>query len=97
MGQSWKDATARVPAQNGLITSKAKNAHMVKQVGRGFGPSERMTVDFSSLDQSTFNIVGGESGQPFSPALSRPLGRLVQQQDVSAGVLRCGRARDENA
>jgi len=57
LGQSWKDATARVPAQNGLITSKAKNAHMVKQVGRGFGPSERMTVDFSSLDQSTFNIV----------------------------------------
>ncbi len=39
----------------------------VKQVGRGFGPSERMTVDFSNLDSSTFNIVLGESGQPFSP------------------------------
>ncbi len=39
----------------------------VKQVGRGFGPSERMTVDFSNLDASTFNIVLGESGQPFSP------------------------------
>jgi penicillin amidase len=41
--------------------------YTVKQVGRGFGPSERMTVDFSNLDESTFNIVLGESGQPFSP------------------------------
>jgi penicillin G amidase len=41
--------------------------YTVKQVGRGFGPSERMTVDFSNLDASTFNIVQGESGQPFSP------------------------------
>ena len=39
----------------------------VKQVGRGFGPSERMTVDFSNLDGSTFNLVQGESGQLFSP------------------------------
>jgi len=39
----------------------------VKQVGRGFGPSERMTVDFSNLDASTFNVVQGESGQLFSP------------------------------
>jgi penicillin amidase len=41
--------------------------YTVKQVGRGFGPSERMTVDFSNLDGSTFNIVEGESGQLFSP------------------------------
>ena len=40
--------------------------YTVKQVGRGFGPSERMTVDFSNLDASTFNLVLGESGQPFS-------------------------------
>ena len=39
----------------------------VKQVGRSFGPSERMTVDFSNIDASTFNIVIGESGQIFSP------------------------------
>ena len=39
----------------------------VKQVGRHFGPSERMTVDFSNLDHSHFNIVLGESGQLFSP------------------------------
>jgi len=49
----------RVPQSGGGYT--------VKQVGRGFGPSERMTVDFSNLDASTFNIVLGESGQPFSP------------------------------
>jgi penicillin G amidase len=41
--------------------------YTVKQVGRGFGPSERMTVDFANLDASSFNIVLGESGQPFSP------------------------------
>jgi penicillin amidase len=41
--------------------------YTVKQVGRGFGPSERMTVDFSNLDNSTFNLVEGESGQAFSP------------------------------
>ena len=39
----------------------------VKQVGRTFGPSERMTVDFSDLDHSTMNIVAGESGDLFSP------------------------------
>lgn len=39
----------------------------VKQVGRTFGPSERLTVDFSDLDQSTLNIVIGQSGNPLSP------------------------------
>jgi len=41
-------------------------SYTVKQVGRTFGPSERMTVDFSDLDASTFNLVIGESGQVFS-------------------------------
>ena len=41
--------------------------YTVKQVGRSFGPSERMTVDFSNLDASTFNVVIGESGQVSSP------------------------------
>ncbi|HMC31580.1 MAG TPA: penicillin acylase family protein, partial [Candidatus Angelobacter sp.] len=49
------------------IKPQSGGGYTVKQVGRGFGPSERMTVDFSNLDQSTFNIVLGESGQPFSP------------------------------
>ena len=39
----------------------------VKQVGLGFGPSERLTVDFSNLDQSRLNIVTGESGNFLSP------------------------------
>lgn len=42
-------------------------SYTVKQVGRTFGPSERMTVDFSHLDSSHFNIVLGESGQFLSP------------------------------
>jgi penicillin G amidase len=43
------------------------DGYTVKQVGRSFGPSERLTVDFSDLDQSTLNIVTGESGDIFSP------------------------------
>ena len=39
----------------------------VKQVGPGFGPSERLTVDFANLDASTLNIVTGESGNFASP------------------------------
>ncbi|MBV9608407.1 MAG: penicillin acylase family protein, partial [Acidobacteria bacterium] len=39
----------------------------IKQVGRVFGPSERMTVDLADLDSSTMNLVTGESGQLFSP------------------------------
>jgi penicillin amidase len=47
--------------------SQSGGTYTVKQVGRHFGPSERMTVDFSDLDHSHFNIVLGESGQLFSP------------------------------
>ena len=39
----------------------------VKQVGHTFGPSERLTVDFSDLDHTTLNIVLGQSGNPLSP------------------------------
>ncbi len=37
----------------------------VKQVSAHFGPSERLTVDFSDLDNSTLNISNGESGNIF--------------------------------
>ncbi len=49
------------------IQPQSGGGYTVKQVGRRFGPSERMTVDFSNLDSSHFNIVTGESGQLFSP------------------------------
>jgi len=39
----------------------------VKQVGRSFGPSERFTADLANLDQSTLNLVLGESSNPASP------------------------------
>ncbi|HEU5351705.1 MAG TPA: penicillin acylase family protein [Terracidiphilus sp.] len=39
----------------------------VKQVGRSFGPSQRFTMDWSNIDQSTEDIVLGESGNPLSP------------------------------
>jgi penicillin G amidase len=34
----------------------------VKQVGRGFGPSERATWNFADFDKSRLNLVTGESG-----------------------------------
>jgi penicillin amidase len=49
------------------LQPQSGGTYTVKQVGRHFGPSERMTVDFSNLDGSRFNIVLGESGQLFSP------------------------------
>ena len=39
----------------------------VKQVAATFGPSERLTVDLSNLDNSTLNLVIGQSGNPLSP------------------------------
>jgi penicillin amidase len=39
----------------------------VKQVDRAFGPSQRFTIDWSSPDAATENIVMGESGDPLSP------------------------------
>ncbi len=37
----------------------------VKQAGKQFGPSERFTADMADLDDSTLNIVNGESGNIF--------------------------------
>jgi penicillin amidase len=48
------------------VVKQSGDSWTVKQVGRSFGPSERMTVDFANLDQSTLNIVTGQSGQLFS-------------------------------
>ncbi len=39
----------------------------VKQTTQHIGPSMRMVVDFSNMDDSLQNIVLGESGQPLSP------------------------------
>ena len=39
----------------------------VKAVGRGFGPSERITWNFANFDESTLNLVTGESGIFLSP------------------------------
>jgi penicillin G amidase len=37
----------------------------VKQVGKQFGPSERFTANMADLDNSTLNIVNGQSGNIF--------------------------------
>ena len=41
------------------------NGLTIKQAGEHFGPSERFTADLSDLDNSTLNIVNGESGNLF--------------------------------
>ncbi len=43
------------------------NGNTVKQVGRTFGPSQRLTVDFANLDGTNLNITTGESGNIYSP------------------------------
>ncbi|RXH56059.1 penicillin acylase family protein [Granulicella sibirica] len=56
----------RVPIGTG-IQPQSGDGTTVKQVGRTFGPSQRLTVDLSNLDESTLNIVLGQSGDPASP------------------------------
>ena len=43
------------------------STYTVKAVGRGFGPSERLTWNLANFDESTLNVVTGESGIFLSP------------------------------
>jgi penicillin amidase len=43
------------------------SGYTVKAAGRDYGPSERFTADLSNLDDSTLNLVTGESGNFSSP------------------------------
>jgi hypothetical protein len=65
----------------------------VKQVGRAFGPSQRFTMDWSNVDGSTENIVLGESGNPYSPVLPRPMEGLVRRHDLCAALQPGSRGR----
>jgi penicillin amidase len=47
--------------------SHSGDSTTVKDVSREFGVSERFTADLSNPDQTTLNIVLGESGDPASP------------------------------
>ena len=62
---------SRIPTLGHLASTgplpQSGSGNTVKQVGRSFGPSERMTVDFSNFDNSTLNIVNGQSGNLLSP------------------------------
>ncbi len=49
------------------VKEQSGSGFTVKAVSRSHGPSERMTVDLSDLDQSTLNLVTGEAGNFFSP------------------------------
>jgi penicillin amidase len=49
------------------VQPQSGSTFTVKAVSRRHGPSERMTVDLSNLDQSTLNLVTGEAGNFLSP------------------------------
>jgi len=49
------------------LHSLSGSSYTVKAVGREFGPSERVTWNFSDFDKSTLNLVTGESGIFLSP------------------------------
>jgi penicillin amidase len=49
------------------VRPQSGSGYTVKAVSRSHGPSERLTVDLSDLDQSTLNLVTGEAGNFLSP------------------------------
>jgi penicillin amidase len=49
------------------VQPQSGSGFTVKAVTRSHGPSERMTVDLSNLDDSTLNLVTGEAGNFLSP------------------------------
>ncbi len=49
------------------VRPQSGSGFTVKAVTRSHGPSERMTVDLSNLDESTLNVVTGEAGNFLSP------------------------------
>jgi penicillin amidase len=49
------------------LVEQSGGAFTVKQSTRDLGPSERMTVDFADLDQTTLNLVTGQAGNFLSP------------------------------
>lgn len=49
------------------VRPQSGSGYTVKAVSRSHGPSERLTVDLSDLDQTTLNLVTGEAGNFLSP------------------------------
>ncbi len=49
------------------LRQQAGSGYTVKAVSRHHGPSERFTADLANLDQSTLNVVTGQSGNFLSP------------------------------
>lgn len=49
------------------VQTQSGSSYTVKAVSRSHGPSERLTVDLSDLDQTTLNLVTGEAGNFLSP------------------------------
>jgi penicillin amidase len=59
-------AIADLPIGTGSVPLSGDTT-TIKQIKRNFGPSQRFTADLSNLDNSTLNLVTGESGNILSP------------------------------
>ena len=89
---------ARLSAAGGRIAGTGPqplsgDTTTVKQVGRDFGPSQRFTMDWSNVDGSTENIVLGESSDPYSAVLPRPVERLLHRHNLRAALYAGGCSR----
>jgi penicillin amidase len=49
------------------LQAQAGSGYTVKAVSQHHGPSERFTANLANLDQSTLNVVTGQSGNFLSP------------------------------
>ncbi len=66
-GSAWLRAILPQSIAGPGIVSLDGDQWTVKANGRYYGPSERITMDLANFDNSTMNIVTGQSGQPLSP------------------------------
>ena len=72
------------------VQPQAGSAFTVKAVTRSHGPSERMTVDLSNLDESTLNLVTGETGNLFSPYFMDQWQGVVWRKHISFAIFPSG-------
>jgi len=66
-GSAWLRAILPQSITGPGIVSLDGDQWTVKANGNYYGPSERITMDLANFDNSTMNIVTGQSGQPLSP------------------------------
>ena len=77
--------------------SDSGDSTTVKQVGHSFGPSERFTADLSDPDNTTLNLVLGQSGDPASPWYMDQLENLASRHNLFVAIHTCGHSCHHHA